>query len=88
MARTGRASWTKRRNVGPRVIQRVSTFRSPSCVWRGRGSKLIIEILKFLIFLLQEESLIGPHSVRVPSKTALACATCSLDIYSSNISHP
>ena len=30
----------------------------------------------------------GPHSVRVPSKTALASATCPLGTHSSDILHP
>ena len=45
-----------------------------------------MEILKFTT--VTQEWLIGLHSVRVPSKTALARATCLLGTLSSGISNP
>ena len=48
VARRGRASRTQRRNVEPHAKQWGFIFQSPLWVWRGHGSKLIEEILKFL----------------------------------------
>ena len=45
-----------------------------------------MEILKFTT-VTRQESLIGPHSVRVPSKTAIASATCPLGPHSNDVSH-
>ena len=56
-------------------------------VWQGRGQKVITKILKFTTTVTQE-SFVGPHSVRVPSKTALASATCSPGTHSSDLSNP
>ena len=73
--------------MGPRV----NYYRdSDSDLFRGccvDVGKFIMKILKFTT-VTQEESSIGPHSVRVPSKTALASAMCPLDTHSSDISNP
>ena len=70
--------------MGPSTILWGFRFRSPSRVWRGRGSKFILEILNTAV---TQKSLIGPHSVRVPSKKALASATCLLGTHSGVISN-
>ena len=58
---------------------------------RGSGMNVekncILEILKFAKYCTQE-SLFGPHSVRVPFKTALASAIRPLGARTSDISNP
>ena len=62
----------------------VSDSRSPNSQIQFRYTPNTMPIKDGLL----QEPFIGPHSVRVPSKTAVARATCPPGIHSSDVLNP